>query len=159
MAEIPTDPQTPVERSYALPGTFFKDAKTQVDDFAYRADLRRRKTVKFIDNVTFDATTTTATSESFKCEPYKQFIVLIELDVTGAPTDILYDIEYSDDGGKFYKLMNGPFGDLRYEDAGGDLIEAVTGYVIAPYMRIKATATGTGQGATFRTTVKVHFVG
>jgi len=50
--------------------------------------------------------------------------------------------------------MNGPFGDLRYEDSAGAKQEAVIGKVVAPYMRIHVVSSGCDGTNTFTLTAK-----
>ena len=109
----------------------------------YLMVYRRLKQITLINNITFDNNTTTYTSKEFKSEPYSKFSLLIDLSVSGTPTDIVIEVEVSPGGGKWYKLMNGPFGDLRYEDAGGAKKESIQGEIRAHKIRIKATATDT----------------
>ncbi len=116
---------------------------------------KRVKTKKLIDAVTFNNVTASFTSAAFFCEPYTKFNLLIDLDVTNTPTDILFSIEFSDDNAKFYKYMNGPFGDLRYEDSAGDKLESILGELRASYVRLKAVATGTTAANTFKVTAKL----
>lgn len=123
----------------------------------YLMVYRRLMTVTFLNAIVFNNATTTFTSEKFLSVPYSKFLLLIDLAVANDPTDILIEVELSDDGAKWYKYMSGPFGDLRYEDAAGDKKEAVDGDVRAHQFRIKATATGTDATKTFTLTVKVEF--
>jgi len=108
-----------------------------------------------LDGVVFNDAITTITSTSFRCVPFHDFAILIKLVVAGTPTDILFDIEFSEDNVTFYKLMNGPFGDLRYEDAAGNKNEAVFGKIAGKYVRVTATATGTAAQDTFTASVYV----
>ena len=133
---------------------YIYDESDQKGVIAYRTDYRRQKTVTFIKKISFDADITTYTSEPFHCAGYRDGLLLINLDVIGAPTDIVFNVEFSDDRSNWYKYMIGPFGDLRYENAAGDKMESVNFPVLAPHMRIKGVATGTGQGAIFLMTVK-----
>lgn len=126
---------------------------------AYRADFKRLKTIKLIDAVEFNATTTTKTGESFDIRPYRDALILINVDVSNSPTDIVIDIEFSDDNSTFYKYMQGPFGDLRYEDAAGDKKEALPIPLRVPYIRASATATGTSGTNKFTLTVKAAMIG
>lgn len=123
-------------------------------EVAYRKDFKRQKTHTFVDAVTFDATDETYTSKPFECIAYSTFLLLINLDVTGSPTDIYIDVEFSDDRANWYKYMRGPFGDLRWEDGAGDKKECIDGPVLARYMRLKLTSSGCATGATFLMTVK-----
>lgn len=123
----------------------------------YLMVYRRLKTVKFVDYIVFNNTTTTYTSNKFLSVPYSKFLLLIDLAVANAPTDLLIEIEMSDGGGTWYKYMAGPFGDLRYEDAAGNKKECIDGDVRAHYFRIKITATGTDATNTFTLSVRTEF--
>jgi len=109
----------------------------------------RIKCVKLIDNQTFNAALTSYTSSSIRCDAHRYFALLIDLDVTGAPTDIVFSVWFSHDNTTFFKYMNGPFGDLRYEDAAGDKLEAIHGDISGKYVKLTAVATGTGEQALF----------
>ena len=111
----------------------------------------------FVNAVTFAAADEAYTSPSFKCADYSEFLLLINLDVTGAPTDIYANIEFSDDNSNFFKYMLGPFGDLRYEDTAGDKKECLLIPVLAPYVRVQLVSSGCAGGATFLMTVKGIF--
>jgi hypothetical protein len=80
---------------------------------------------------------------------------LVNLDVTGAPTDIVIAVQFSDDRVTWFNYVIGPFGDLRYEDAAGDKKECLDFPILAPFMRLYLVATGSGPGATFLMTCKV----
>jgi len=121
---------------------------------AYRRDWRRQKTVTFVDEVTFNASVTTYTSDVYEVAPYANFLLLVNLDVTGTPTDIYINVQFSDDGATWYKYMRGPFGDLRWEDTAGDKMECIDGPILAKYMRLYLVASGTAANATFKMTVK-----
>jgi len=115
----------------------------------------RKKTITLIDAQVFDDVTTTKTSTSIDISAYRWFELLIDLAVTGTPTDLLIEAEVSDDDTTFYKHMRGPFGDLRYEDTAGDLREAIGDVCPSNYLRVKATATGTTALNKFTLTVKI----
>jgi len=119
-----------------------------------RKIFRRQKTIVLIDAVTFNASTTTYTGFTHEVEYWKKGLMLINLDVTGAPTDIVFDVEFSDDNSNWFKYMRGVFGDLRYEDSAGDKKECLDFPILAPYIRCKATATGTDASKTFLITIK-----
>lgn len=108
-----------------------------------------------IDAQVFDNVTTTVTSSTIDLASYREFLLLIDLAVADAPTDIVIEVLVSDDDKTYYKYMRGPFGDLRYEDSAGDLTEAIGDKAPARYMQIKATATGTDATKKFTLTVKV----
>lgn len=126
---------------------------------SYRTDFKRLKTITLIDNVEFNATVTTHTGISFDIQAYRECVILINVAVTSTPTDIVIDIEESDNNSDFYKYMGGPFGDLRYEDAAGDKKEAIPLPLRVPYIRAKATATGTSGSNKFTLTVKAAMIG
>jgi len=120
---------------------------------AFRKDFKRQKTIKLIDAVTFNAVTTTKTGNLFEVPAYANGLICVDVDVTGAPTDILIDIQFSFDRTKWFKYMIGAFGDLRYEDGAGDLKECLNLPILAPYMRAYVVATGTDASKTFKLSV------
>lgn len=124
-------------------------------EVCWNISCKRLKTEKLIDAVTFNDVIASYTSEKFFCEPYRKFTLLINLDVTATPTDIVIRVEFSDDGAKWYQYMNGPFGDIRYEDSAGDKMEAILGELRASYVRLRAVATGTTAANTFKLTSKL----
>lgn len=126
---------------------------------AWQRFWRRQETKRLVDAITFNNVITTFTSASIHVGAFTDFCLLINLDVTAAPTDITIAVELSYDNANFFKLMNGPFGSLMYEDSAGDKKEAVSGKVFADYMRITATATGTTSSATFKLTLDVVLSG
>ncbi len=120
---------------------------------AFEARVRRLETIKFVDAVLFDSAAEAYTSNEFECAPFKEFNLMIDLDVTGAPTDIRIDVEFSHDRANWFKLMDGPFGSLLYEDAAGDKKECVTGKIIAHWMRIYVLSSGCTSSLTFKLSV------
>ena len=155
---MPKNPDTLIqEKIKILDEISIWDQREQEWTRAWERRYKRVKTFTAIKNITFDATTTTKTSEIFYCEPYSKFAIAIDLDVTLTPTDILFEIFFSDDNIKFYKLMNGPFGDLRYEDSDGDLKELIHGECHGTWAQVKATATGTSAANKFTVTAKLIF--
>lgn len=153
MGKKPLDVVIPIQSETIK--TFDQDQ--QAWTYGYRRNFRRQKIHKFIDAVTFNEADEAFTSKIFKCEPYVKFVILINLDVTSDPTDIVFHIEFSDDQENWYKYMNGPFGDLRYEDAAGDKKEYIVGDVIAPYVRIRAVSSGCEATKIFLITAKMIF--
>ena len=120
---------------------------------AYEARVRRLETFEFVKAVLFDSTAEVYTSKSFECAPYKEFLLMIDLDVTGVPTDIQIWVEFSHDNVNFFKLMDGPFGSLMYEDSAGDKKEAVSGKIIAGWMRLYVVSSGCDATNTFKLSV------
>jgi len=119
----------------------------------------RQKTVTAIDGTVFDDDPTTETSSAIATGNFREFLLLIDLAVTNTPTDALIEVLFSDDDSTYYKYMNGPFGDLRYEDSAGDKTECLSGPLLAPYMKIKVTCTGTDASNKFTLTVKAVLSG
>ena len=120
---------------------------------AFRKDFKRQKRITLIDAVTFNAVTTTTTGKLFEVPAYANALICVDIDVTGAPTDILIDIQFSFDRILWCKYMVGPFGDLRYEDGAGDKKECLDIPILAPYIRGYAIATGTDASKTFKLSV------
>lgn len=121
---------------------------------AYRKDFKRQKTITLIDAVTFNDVTANTTGKLFEVPAYANALILLNVDVTGAPTDVLIDIQFSYDRVNWFKYMLGPFGDLRYEDAAGDKKECLPIQILAPFMRGYAIATGTDAVKTFKLSVR-----
>ena len=126
---------------------------------AYRKDFKRLKTVKFLDNILFDATAETFTAKEFECAAYSTGLLKINLDVTGTPTDIYFVIQFSDNLIDWYNYVRGPFGDFRYEDSAGDKKECIDFPILDKYMRIYAVSSGCSGSATFLMNVSVTFSG
>ncbi|KKN33016.1 hypothetical protein LCGC14_0807850 [marine sediment metagenome] len=121
---------------------------------AYRKDFKRQKTIKLINAITFNDVTTSKTGISFEVPAYANALILIKNDVTNSPTDFLITIQFSDNNVDWYDYVMGPFGDLRYVTAQGDLNQCLELPVLAPFMRAKIVATGTTSSATFKITLK-----
>ena len=126
---------------------------------AYEARVRRLETIGFVKAVLFDSDAETYTSDSFECAPFRQFLLLLDLVVTGAPTDIQIWVEFSHDNVNFYKLMDGPFGSLMYEDTAGDKKECVSGNIVAHWMRIYVVSSGCDVDNTFTLSVTAEVSG
>jgi len=125
-------------------------AATELDIEALTAQF----THVFVDNITFDDDPTTYTATGFDVSAYRKFLLLIFLGVDNAPTDIVIRVQFSNDNIIYYNYMNGPFGDIRYEDAAGPRMEAISGECLANYMRVYVEATGTDGTDKFILTVK-----
>ena len=154
-----TQKKPPIEYITLPEFAYIYDESDQKRVVAYRTDYRRQKTVYFVDHINFNTANEVYTSEPFHCAGYRDALLLVNLDVTGAPTDIYIDIQFSDDFAIWYKYMLGPFGDLRWEDAAGDKKESLNFPVLAPYIRLYLVSAGCEQGAEFLMNVKVIFNG
>ncbi len=118
--------------------------------------FRRRNSETLIDN---ELITDTYTSSSIRTEDYRNFVLYLNIDSTGTPTDILFHVDFSDDNTTWYKLTDHWYGDLRYEDtATADGITESMGYYIqGRYVRLRAVVTGGGAAAYFTVTAKMEF--
>ncbi len=117
----------------------------------------KQKVITFFNARAFTATAK-VNSRVYYCEPYNKMLVLIHMpDTTGTPTDILLDLEWSDDKVTWYKFMVNYWGDLRWEDTGAPYNESVEVDVLAPYVRFSATSAGASAQAYFTLTVKGIF--
>ena len=76
------------------------DQEEQEFTKCWLTSCKRLKTKKLIDAITFNDVIASYTSASFFCEPYRKFALLINLDVTATPTDIVIRVEFSDDNAK-----------------------------------------------------------
>lgn len=116
--------------------------------------LHKQKINTFVDGVVFNTSAEAYTSAKLDVSDYRNFSLLIDLAVASDPTDIVIRVQFSDDDVKYYNLMNGPFGDLRYEDGAGDKLEAVFGNIMAAFMKIYVLSSGCEAAKTFTLTVK-----
>ena len=125
-------------------------------DTTYDPEQRAFQTT-LIDATTFNATTATETSDAVFMQDYGHFTLYTSIDSTLTPTDIVIQVQFSDDGVTFYNYTRGPFGDLRWEDGGTAtaLNESIDGEVAGRYMRVIVTCTGTDATKKFLVTVKV----
>jgi len=130
--------------------------KKLTDILAAAEKLHSQAIHTFVNAVVFDTADETYTSASLDVSEYRNFTILLDLAVTLAPTDIVIRVQFSDDDSTFYNLMNGPFGDLRYEDTAGAKVEALTGRIIASYMRIYVVSSGCDATNKFTLTVKAE---
>lgn len=115
---------------------------------------RQQTTHVFVDGITFDDDPTTYTTDGLDVSAYHEFLLLLDLAVVNTPTDIVVRVQFSDDDLIYYTYMNGPFGDLRYEDEAGAKAEVIHGKCMAPYMRLYIAATGTDGTDKFILTAK-----
>lgn len=117
----------------------------------------KQTTNTFFNALAFPATAKVSAT-SFYCESYDELLVEVYMpDTTGAPTDMLIDLEWSDDNVTFYKYMQDFWGDLRWEDTGAPYTECLTVPVRAPYIRFSATSAGADASNYFTLTVKGIF--
>lgn len=139
------------EKAKAYPESGFvfdeRDGKLKV---AYETRLRRLETVEFVKNILFNSAGETYTSKVFECAPFKKFLLFNDIVVTGAPTTIQIWVEFSHNNAGWFKLMDGPFGSLMYEDSAGDKKECVQGKICAHWMRLHVVSVGCDASKTFK---------
>ena len=99
------------------------------------------------------------TSTSIRTEFYRNFVLYLDIDSTGTPTDILFHVEFSDDNSNWYKLTDWWYGDLRYTDTQTitALKESMGYYIQGRYVRLRAVVTGGSAGNIFTVTAKMEF--
>lgn len=113
-----------------------------------------QETVTLVDAVVFDSAAETYTATGVDASKYRKFLLLIDLAVTGSPTDIEIQVRFSDDDTTYYHYTKGPFGDLRYEDTAGDKTESLPGHCIADYMDVHVISSGCDSSNKFTLTIK-----
>ena len=118
--------------------------------------IRRKNSTTLINNHQIQ---TTYTSSSVVTEFYRNFVLYLDLLSTGQPTDILFDVEFSDDNSNWYKLTDWWYGDLRYITAQTTtrIKESMGYYIQGRYVRLKATVTGGDATNYFTITAKMEF--
>ncbi len=118
--------------------------------------FRRRNSETLISNRVI---TDLYTSSSIHTEEYRRFVLYLDIDSTGQPTDILFDVEFSDDNLNWYKLTDWWYGDLRYTAAqtANGIKESMGYYIQGRYVRLVATVAGGSIGNDFTVTAKMEF--
>lgn len=100
----------------------------------------------------FNDVQTSKVSDLILTKPYTHFVLLLDVESAGSPTDIEFKVQFSPDGGDhWYNLQNDFWGDLRYSDAAADpgITEAMDGPCSGRLFRLIALATGTAAADTF----------
>src|SRR3990167_2770299 len=90
-------------------------------------------------------TTSTKTSTVFECWNYRQASFNYELYVSGAPTDMLFEVDASLDGTNYAVMQNDFLGDLRESTASitaTGIKKSVTFPIACQKIRVKATSAG-----------------
>jgi hypothetical protein len=93
----------------------------------------------------YDDNPTSATSAEVECWNYRWCTVGFDLVSTSTPTDILIEVETTQDGTNFHKMMDGFLGDWRYDDVAcsTEIFESMTFPINAYKVRVRMKATGT----------------
>lgn len=129
----------------------------QVDIVSGGGTATAKTVTTAIDNVTFDDDPTTQTSSDIDTSTYDYGFLEIDVAVTDTPTDALIEVFTGDAATPTRKIMDGPLGDLRYEDSAGTKNECIKVPYLGDFTAIKVTCTGTD--ATHKFTITVKFVG
>lgn len=112
-----------------------------------------------IDAVLLDDDPTYYNSAALDCSGFRNFLLYLSVDSTGAPTTVQFLVQFSDDGGTtWWTYKQGPFASLFYED--GDtatqINECFSGECAGRLMRIRAVAVGTDGSKKFLVSAKVE---
>jgi len=108
-----------------------------------------------VDAQVFDDGLSEYTSDPMEASGYRMFLLRIILAVTGTPTTIKINVQFSQEGTTYENYVQGPFGSLMYEDTGGAKSECIGGFILGDKMKINVVATGVDAGNYFTLTCKV----
>jgi len=123
-------------------------------------EKKRIDTIQTLINaVRLDDSPTSYNSDAINTEDFTDFLLFLNIDSTLAPTDVVFIVQFSDDGGTtWYDYQNDFWGDLRYEDVAtaAGIKECLHGKVGGRKMRLRAVATGTDATNYFDITAKIE---
>lgn len=111
--------------------------------------------VTAIDAIVLDDNPTAYTSAAISMATFDYAMLFLDIAVAGAPTDVLIEVLTSCDDSTYYTIMDGPLGDLRYDDTCCPRAESIKIPYACAFIKVKATATGTDAQKTFTVTAKV----
>lgn len=119
-----------------------------------------RTCITLIDNITLDDAPTEYESACTDISTYDYGMLFIDIAVgAGVPTDCLFEVWTGCTAGACdYKIMDGPLGDLRYDDTCCPKHEGIAIPYFCDFLKVKIIGTGTAAGATFVVTAKVCLV-
>ena len=126
------------------------DDKDQQWKPGYETALKRIETVIFVRDVLFDSAAEEYTSDWFECAAFKDFLLNMDIDVTGSPTNVQIYVQFSPERARGYNLVEGPYGSLIYVTAQGDRQECLPGKIRSHWMRVKVVSSGCSAGNTFK---------
>ena len=126
---------------------------------AYETALRRLETVRFVEERRFDSADEEHTSDKFECAAFRDFLLYMDIDVTGTPTNITISVEFSPEGDRWFTLTDGPFGSLIYVSAQGDKKECIHEKTFAHWMRVKVVSAGCDVNNTFLVSITADISG
>jgi hypothetical protein len=102
--------------------------------------------------IVYDDSPTTATSDAIDVRRFRKGLFMFNLDSTLTPTDITFEILFSEtSGGTYYTYVKDEWANLIFDDTVcATAINRCYGFdVLGNYMKIKVTATGTTSTNTF----------
>ena len=104
--------------------------------------------------------TTERLSDALPCREFREFLLYVYIDSTGAPTTLQIKVQYLDRWtGKWHTYKQGLFASLFYEDTdvASGVHECFSGEVMGREMRVTLTGVGTTGSAYFNVSVAVEF--
>ena len=119
------------------------DERTREFVPAWLRTYKRQEHVNLINSVVFNDVLTSYISKSIFIAPYENGHVMIGVVVAAVPTNIEFIVEFSHDNVDFHHHMTPPFGSLFYSGVSGSKEECIDVTLMAPWMRVRAVATGT----------------
>jgi hypothetical protein len=125
-------------------------------DSGWQTCFKRHKVVTFLDAILFNDVIGSATSELFKCAPYRFAEICFDVVKSGEPTNVLYYIETSPDGVAWF-VASSSIWSGHSSTATGKI--SLIDRIISPYFRVRADATNVTALNTFLVSVKVVFSG
>jgi len=117
-----------------------------------QGDRKEEIITTLFDAQVIDDAPTSANSDAVDTEDYGSFGLFLDVLSSGSPTDIVFKIQFSNDGGTtWFDLQNDFWGDLRYEDTqvASGIKEVMKGPCIGRKMRLRMVGTGTAAADKF----------
>jgi hypothetical protein len=113
-----------------------------------------------VNNITFNAITTSLNSEGVVSSGFREFILYFTMVSANTPTRIQFIPQFSNDAGTtWFSYLQGPWASMMFEDTvmATAITECYSGPVFATRFRLRTVATGTTSTNTFRITASVEF--
>ena len=115
---------------------------------------KRQECVDILLPVTFDNLITSFSSPPVFTAPYSNAHLFLEVTWTLTPTNVQFFLEFSCDSVDWHTHAETPWLSLIYVPAQGNKEECIDATVRAPWLRIRAVATGTTASAKVKVDVK-----
>ena len=100
-------------------------------------------------------------SPGFICRPFRKFLLYLDIDSTGTPTDLRIKVQFLNRvTGRWHTYKQGLFASFYYEDVdtASGIWECFSGENLGREMRITLTGTGTSGSAYFTVSAYVEFM-